>query len=108
MTTCSSLAGKPSPSKKDAKNTITDAHKLQETRAEQIDKAINKVKNLMNALLNVNIQSTNAPADRGTLPSGNDDEDKNKTTTTPSIQGTPSKGNPSTPSQTQKTPGSRV
>ena len=92
----------------EAKNTITDAHKLQETRAEQIDKAINKVKNLMNAPLNVNIQSTNAPSDGGTLPSGNDDEDKNKTTTTSSTPGTTSKDTPSTPSQTKKTPGSRV
>ena len=88
----------------EAKETIKEAHGLQAERAEQIDKAINKVKNLMNAPLNINVQASNTVSDPGMTLSNDDDTNNTNNTTTTQNQTPETKGTP----PPKKTPGSRA
>ena len=89
----------------EAKNTIHDAHQLQASRAEQIERSIGKIRTLMNSPLNINVQASNTVSDPGMTPSDDDDTNNTNNPTSTSDK-TPETS--STPIKTKKKPGSRA
>ena len=69
----------------ESKETITDAHKIQKERHEQINKSINTIKGLMNMPLNVNIQSTGQNTNTDTYLDNSDTSSITKENSTTTI-----------------------